>query len=50
MRKPPVHPLLLLVLEADPIVHAAVGSIRTQQTVDKSLLKPAAVRMREEKG
>lgn len=50
VRKPPVLPLLLLVLEADPIVHAAVGSIRTQQTVDKSLLKPATVRMREEKG
>lgn len=44
VRKPAVFTLTLLVHEADPVIHATVGPVLTQQTVDKCLLKPASMR------
>lgn len=47
MRKPAVLSLFLLVHEADPVMHAAVGPTLTQQTADESLLKPASMTKKE---
>lgn len=44
MREPAVLSHLLHVHEADPVIHATVGSTVTQQTVDERLLEPASVR------
>ncbi len=47
MRKPAVLPLLVLVHEANPVMHAAVGPTLVQQTADERLLKPASMRKKE---
>lgn len=44
VRKPAVLPLPPPVHESDPVEHAAVGAVRTQQTVHKGLLEPAGAR------
>lgn len=44
--KPVVLSLLLLVHEADPVIHATVGRTLTQQTVDECLLEPASIKKR----
>lgn len=46
MRKPAVLSFLVLVHEADPVIHATVGATRAQQTVDKCLLKPASMKQK----